>query len=79
MCMGHDFLRQMHARRMTFCKSGNFRENFIFANSAQRHICEAIYSRLGHDFSISVNKRVISPFCEDFIFTKLRICKVPRK
>ena len=23
-----------------YCKSGNFRENFIFANSVIRHICD---------------------------------------
>ena len=54
-----------------YCKSGNFRENFIFANSVKRHICDAKNLRLGHDLPISVNDRVISPFREDFIFTKL--------
>ena len=39
-----------------YCKSGNFRENFIFANIVQRHIYGAKYSRLGYDFSISVNE-----------------------
>ena len=24
-----------------YCKSGNIRENFIFANSVKRHICDA--------------------------------------
>ena len=24
-----------------YCKSGNFRENFIFANSVKRYICDA--------------------------------------
>ena len=57
------------------CKSGNFRENFIFAICVKRHICDAKKSRLGHDLPISVNGRVISPFREDFIFTKLRICE----
>ena len=58
-----------------------FRENFIFANSVKRHICDAKYSRLEHDFPISVNNRVISPFREEFIFTKccICICKVSRK
>ena len=59
----------------TYCKSGNFRENFIFANSVKNHICDATYSRLGHDFSISVNDRVISPFREDFIFTIIAYAK----
>ena len=36
----------------------------------KRHICDAKNFRLGHDFPILV----ISPFCEDFIFTKLHIC-----
>ena len=65
--------------KMKYCKSGNFRENFIFANSVKRHICEAKNSRLGHDLHISVGDRVISAFREDFIFTKLRICEVSRK
>ena len=52
-----------------YCKSGNFRENFIFANSVIRHICDAKNSQLGHD----LNDRVISAFGEDLIFTKLRM------
>ena len=44
------------------CKYGNFRENFIFANSFKRHICDVKNSRLGHDLPISVNDRVISAF-----------------
>ena len=59
-----------------YCKSGNFRENFIFANSVKRHICDTKNSRPGHDLPASVNDSVISPFFEDFIFTKLRICEV---
>ena len=64
---------------MQYCKFGNFRENFIFANSVKRHICDAKNSRLGHDLRILVKDRVISAFREDFIFTKLRICEVSRK
>ena len=60
---------------MVYCKSGNFRENFIFANSVKRHICDVRNSRLGHDLPISVNVRLISPFREDSIFTKLRISR----
>ena len=52
-----------------------FRDNFIFANSVKRHICDAKNSRLTHNFHISVNDNVISPFCEDFIFTKLRFSR----
>ena len=59
--------------RSDYCKFGNFRENFIFANSVKRHICDVKLSRLGHDLLISVNDRVISPFREDFICKKLRI------
>ena len=59
--------------------SGYFRENFIFANSVKRHICDVKHSRPGHSLPLSVNDRVISPFREDFIFTKLRICEVSRK
>ena len=35
--------------------------------------------KLGRDLSILVNEREISPIPEDFIFTKLHICKVLRK
>ena len=62
-----------------YCKSENFRENFIFANSVKRHICDIKNLRLWHSFPRSVNGRVISVFCEDFIFTKLRMCEVSRK
>ena len=56
-----------------YCIFGNFRENFIFANSVKRHICDVKNSQLGLDLSSSVNDRVISPFREGFNFTKLRI------
>ena len=55
------------------CKSGNFCENFIFANSVKRQTCDIKNLRLGHDLPISVINRMISRFCEDFIFTKLCI------
>ena len=58
-----------------YCKFGNFHENIIYANSVTGHICDVKNSLLGHDLAISVNDRVTSPFHEDFIFTKLRICK----
>ena len=54
------------------CKFGNLRENFIFANSVKRHICDVKNSRLGHYLPISINVRVISSFREGYIFTKLR-------
>ena len=45
-----------------YCKSGNFRESFIFVNSDLRHICDDKNSRLEHDLPILVNGRVILPF-----------------
>ena len=48
----------------------------IFANSVKRHICDVKKLPFGHDLLISVNKRVITPFREDFIFTKLLISEV---
>ena len=58
---------------------GYFRENFIFANSIKRHISDVKKSRLRQDLPLSINDRVISPFREGLIFTKLRICEVSRK
>ena len=62
-----------------YCKFGNFRENFISANSIKRHICDVQTSRLRHDLPISVNDREILLFREGLIFTKLHICEVSRK
>ena len=58
---------------LEYCKFGNFLENFIFANSVKRHTCDVKNVQFGHDLLISVIDRVISPFQEDFIFTKLSI------
>ena len=66
----------MNDYRREYCKLGNFCENSVFVNSIKRHICAVRNSRLGHDIRISVNDRVILPFRECFIFTKLRICEV---
>ena len=52
--LGHPYDQQ------AYCKSGNFPENFIFANSVKRHSCGAKISRLVHDLPISVMDRVIS-------------------
>ena len=41
--------------RSSYCKFGNFRENFIFSNSVKRHICDEKNLRLRHDLPISVN------------------------
>ena len=62
---------------LCWCKFENSREKFIFANSVRRHNCDIKKSGLRHDFPTAVNGRVISPFREGFIFTKL--CKVSRK
>ena len=58
-----------------YCRSGNFRENFIFANSIKRHISDVKNSRLRQGLPISINDRVILPYREGFIV----ICKVSRK
>ena len=58
---------------------GNFRENFIFVNSIKRQISDVKNLRLRQDVPISINNRVILPFCKGFIFMKLCICKVSRK
>ena len=64
-----------------YCKFEFFRGNFIIANGVKIHICDDLHvnSRLRHDLPITVNDRVILPFCEDFTFAKLRICEVSRK
>ena len=59
-----------------YCKFGKFRENFIFANSIKRHICDSQSSGLRHGLHVSVNNRLNLLFREGFIFTKLRICEV---
>ena len=61
------------------CRFGNFCENFIFANSIKRHISDVKNSRLRQDLPISIKDRVIMPFREGFIFTKLHMCEVSRK
>ena len=48
-------------------------------NSIKSHISDVKKLRLWQDLPISINNRVILPFCEGFIFTKLRICEVSRK
>ena len=73
------FLANEFDVREAYCKFGNFRENFIFANSIKGHICQVTNSRLWHDLTISVNDNEFSPFRESFIFAKLRIREVSRK
>ena len=43
-----------------YCKFGNFRENFIFANGVKRHICHVKNSPPGYDLPISVNNSDIA-------------------
>ena len=62
-----------------YCRFGNFRENFIFAHIIKIHISDLKKSRLRQDLPILINDRVILPFREGFIFTKLRIYEVSRK
>ena len=67
-----------------YCESVNVRENIIFANGVERHICDVQNSRLGHNLPVSVNDRMISPFREDcisrnFAFAKFRENKPSRK
>ena len=45
----------------------------IFANSMERHISDVKNMGLRQDLHISINDRVILPFREGFIFTKLRM------
>ena len=53
-----------------------FSREFYVGESNKRHISDVRHSQLGHDIHISVNDRVILPFCEGFIFANLRICEV---
>ena len=54
-----------------YCKSGNFRENFIFWNySVKSHILDAKNSRLGHDLAISVQLQSDFAILRGFYFLK---------
>ena len=57
---------------------GNIRKNFIFSKNIKRHISDVENSPLRQDLHIYINDRVILPFREGFIFTKLRMCEVPK-
>ena len=41
----------------TYCKSGIFCDNFIFAKSVKRHICDAKNSQLCHGLRMLVNDK----------------------
>ena len=69
----------MNQQDKDYCRFGNFRENFIFANSITRHISDVKNSLQRQDLPKSINDRVILPFREGFIFTKLRIYAKFRK
>ena len=66
-------------KKILYGKFENFDENFIFANSVKRHICDVENSQLAHDLPMSVYDRMISPISEGYIFTKLRTCEVSQK
>ena len=70
----HQKRRKFKKQLKVYFRFGNFRENFIFANSIKKHIKKN--SRLRQDLPISINDRVMLPFREGFIFTKLCICEV---
>ena len=62
-----------------YCKFRNFGDNFIFLKSIKRHICHVKNSRQGHDLPISVNDRMILPFCQGFIhFTKIKPWRISK-
>ena len=62
----------------SYHENGNFRENFIFANSVKRNVCDVKNLQLEHGLPTSVNGRVIWPFCEGFIFMKLCIPEISK-
>ena len=55
-----------------YCRFGNFRKNFIFANSIKRHISNKKNSWLSQNLPISINDRVILPFPEGEVSRKIK-------
>ena len=53
-----------------YCKFGNVRENFIFANIVKRHICDPQSSRLRHDLHVSVNDGVNLRYFARVLFSR---------
>ena len=72
----HQKRRKLKKQLKLYFRFGNFRKNFIFANSIKRHISTVKNSRLRQDLPISINDRVMLPFRKGFIFTKLRFAKL---
>ena len=54
----------MNQQDKDYCRFGNIRENFIFANSITRHISDVKNSLLRQDLPKSIDDRVILPFRE---------------
>ena len=65
-----NFVSILNCKFGKFCKFGNFHENFISSENIKRHVCNVKILGLEHDLPTSVIGRVISPFCEGFIFFK---------
>ena len=72
-CFNHASMQSDQSFHCQYCRFGNFCERFIYVNKIKRHISDVRDSRLRQDLPISINDRVILPFHEGFIFTKLRI------
>ena len=64
--------------QLHYCRFGNIRKNFIFANNIKslRHTSDVNNLQLRHDLPKSINERVILPFREGLISMKLRIWDV---
>ena len=54
-CIKYETCAKLHRFNVLYCKSGNFRDNFIFTNSVKRHIYDVKSLQLGHDKPIAGN------------------------
>ena len=54
----------------SYCKFGNFRENFIFANSIKRHICHDKNLRLWNDLPTSVKNKELNSLFHKVLFSQ---------
>ena len=63
----------------TYTVNSEIFARILYSPIAFKDIFATLKLRLWHDMPISANNRVISPFCESFIFTKLCTCQVSRK